>query len=135
LQLSENESVFFYNNYISFALNSKRNLIQILDDVIDLVNCHNKVFEKASRSIIYKKNIPNNLRPLFPLFKKWSISDDVEREQLIEEISDLQKKKLVSTVGPLMKEINDFLDSFKNQPLTEEAILIGNLAELVSELK
>jgi hypothetical protein len=135
LQLSANESIFFYNNYISFALNPKRNLIQILDDTIDLISFHNKVFEKESKSIILEKNIPNNLRPLFPLLKKWSVSDDGEREQLIEETSKRQKKKLISTVEPLMKEINVFLDSFKNEPLNEEAILLGNLAELVSELK
>jgi hypothetical protein len=133
LQLSENESIFFYNNYISFALNPTRNLIQILDDMIDLVSSHVRVFTKTN--IISSKNLPDNLRLLLPLMKKWGITDDVEREQLIEKTGEKQKKKLISAVDPLMKEINEFLDSFKEQPLSEEAMLLGNLAELVSELK
>jgi hypothetical protein len=44
-------------------------------------------------------------------------------------------KKLIKQVSPYMKDINTFLDSFKYQPLTEEATLIENLAELVSELE
>ncbi len=45
-----------------------------------------------------------------------------------------QKKKdeLINSVTPFMEDINYFLNSFKDELLTEEAILINNLAELVS---
>jgi hypothetical protein len=96
---------------------------------------NDSLFTKNTQQKIYKKNIPDNLKSLFPLLKKWSVSDDDLREQLVEETSERQKKKLINTVYPFINEINEFLDSFKDEPLSEEAILIGNLAELVSELK
>ncbi|HEY8784220.1 MAG TPA: hypothetical protein VIM16_21510 [Mucilaginibacter sp.] len=53
----------------------------------------------------------------------------------MEETSEKQKKKLIKTVYPYMIEINEFLDSLGDEPLGHEAILLGNLAELVSELQ
>ncbi len=90
--------------------------------------------ENANNGII-AKNIPDNLKHLIPLLKKYSISDDGEREQLVEDIDEKQKKKLIRSVEPFMSEINNFLDSFQDNHLSDEAILLGNLAELVSELQ
>ena len=75
------------------ALASDRNLVSILDDFIDLVNKNGEIFRKEIRERIFKKNIPENLRHLIPLLKKWSIPDDSEREQLMEETKEKQKKK------------------------------------------
>jgi hypothetical protein len=135
LNLFEYETVSIREDYIGLSLDSNRNIIPIIDDIIELISSNEKIFKKTIKLDIKSKNIPENLRPLFPLLKKWSIGDDVDREQLIEETGENQKKKLVSTVYPFMKEINEYLDSFRDEPLTEEAMLIGNLAELVSELK
>jgi hypothetical protein len=135
LNLAENEGVFFYENAVQLALASDRNLVSILDDFIDLVNKNGEIFRKEIRERIFKKNIPENLRLLIPLLKKWSIPDDSEREQLMEETNEKQKKKIVKTVEPHMVEINKFLDSFGDDALSHEAILLGNLAELVSELQ
>ena len=68
-------------------------------------------------------------------FPRRNIQDDCEREQLMEETSQKQKVKLLNTVNPLMNTINQFLDSFGDEPLSHEAILLGNLAELISELQ
>ena len=53
----------------------------------------------------------------------------------MEETTEKQKKKIVNKVYPYMTEINEFLNSFGDNPLSHEAILIGNLAELVSEIQ
>jgi len=135
LNLAENEGIFFYENATQLALASDRNLVSILDDFIDLVNKNGEIFRKEIRERIFKKNIPENLRHLIPLLKKWSIPDDSEREQLMEETSEKQKKKIIKTVWPYMVEINKFLDSFGDEALSHEAMLLGNLAELVSELQ
>ena len=135
LELNKNEGVFFYQNVIELFLNAERNLIPILDDLIHLINSNHSLFESRQKEKIFKKNIPQDLRFLVPFLKKWSISDDNEREQLMEETSEKQKKKLVKTVWPYLVQINDFLDSFGDEPLSHEAILFGNLAELVSELQ
>ena len=84
---------------------------------------------------ISSENIPLNLRGLVPLLNKWSVSDDNEREKLLAKTTNQQKIDLIATVYPLMDDINKFLDSFEDKPPTDEAIRIGDLAQLVSELK
>jgi hypothetical protein len=135
LGLSKDESIFVYGNQISIAVTPIRNFKSILEEFIDLIENNPSIFIKNTKENIFKKNIPENLRPLVPLLKKWCILDDNEREQLVEETSQKQKQKLVKTVWPYMVEINSFLDSFGDEPLSHEAILMGNLAELVSELQ
>lgn len=41
----------------------------------------------------------------------------------------------MDVVSPRLSQINSYLDSFENKPLTHEASLLGNLAEIVTELK
>lgn len=134
INLSKKEFIFIDGYTISLIFESNRAAVPILDSFIHLIKTNEALFTTKSRQRILKKNIPDNLKSLFPLLKKWSISDDDLREQLIEEASDEQKKKLIYRVSPYMDDINDFLNSFQDQPLSEEAILIQNLAELVSEL-
>jgi hypothetical protein len=135
LSLNENEGVFYYANVIHLVLNVHRNIIPIFDDLINLIDNNSLIFAKNKREKIFAKNIPENLRQLIPLLKKWCIADDSEREQLMEETSEKQKLKLLTVVNPYITGINEFLDSFGDEPLSHEAILLGNLAELVSELQ
>jgi len=134
LNLTKSETVGIRVDCINLALIRTRQLIPIIEDIIELIDKYPTIFSKNSKKKIFKKNIPQNLQPLIPLLKKWSIPDDGEREQLMEETSEKQKKKLVKTVWPYMIEINQFLDSFGDEALSHEAILLGNLAELISEL-
>jgi hypothetical protein len=129
------EAVFVYRNAVIFALQTDRDLASILEQIIELISANNNIFKRTVRKIISAEKIPDHLQPLIPLIKKYSISDDSEREQLIEDMKKTEIKKLIEQVSPYMKDINTFLDSFIDQPLTEEATLIGNLAELVSELE
>ncbi|WP_295793191.1 hypothetical protein [Mucilaginibacter sp.] len=133
-ELTANESIFIYQNCICMALSSTRNLIIAIDILVDLVNKYDTLFKKDIKTKIFRKNIPANLHPLIPLIKKWSVSDDSDREQLVDEATEKEKKRLVKRVAPYMPEINKFLDSFEDGVLSDEALLFGNLAELVSEL-
>jgi len=135
LNFSDAEGVFFYNGEIYLALSYERDVLGLINRTIDMVNANPILFYEDKTERIFKKNITENLRHLIPLLKKWSIPDDSEREQLMEEISETQKKKLIKAVWPFMAEINDFLNSFGDEPLNYEACLLGNLAELVSELQ
>jgi hypothetical protein len=129
------EAVFVYRNGVAFALRTNRDMALILEQIIELISTNSNIFKRTVRKIISVERIPGNLQPLIPLIKKYSISDDLEREQLIEGMKKTEIKKLIEQVSPYMKDINSFLDSFKDQPLTEEAALIGYLAELVTELQ
>ncbi|MBK6834720.1 MAG: hypothetical protein IPG89_10770 [Bacteroidetes bacterium] len=79
-------------------------------------------------------NIPLNLRELSPLLSKWAISDDFERNEKIKRSSKTSLKKLVDSVSPKINEITNYLDGFKNEPLSHEATLFQSLAELIMEI-
>lgn len=83
---------------------------------------------------IRTENMPPALRVLIPYIEKYSIGDDLTRVKLAERLSKKKKQELLDVVGPLLPEINIYLDSFVDKPLSDEAILIGALAEFVCEL-
>lgn len=135
INLTPEESVFVAGNVVCFALKTDRDLITNIDDIIDFFNVNQDFFKKTIRNVISTKNIPDSLKPLAPLMRKYSLSDDSERDQLIEEMKPKKIKQLIESVDPYMNDINNYLNSFKQEPLSEEATLLGNLAELVTELK
>lgn len=79
--------------------------------------------------------LPEDLRYLVPLIRKWSVGDDEERVRLVKNKSKKDKIDLVSKVSPYFKRINSYLDSFNDKPVSEEAILLGYLAEVAAEVK
>lgn len=135
LNLLSDETVSIREDSLTLALHPDRNLHLILDDIIELVNNYQDILKLNRSARIFKKNVPESLRVLCPLLKKWAISDDGEREQAVSSLSEKQKINLVNKVDPFMNQINTFLDSFEDRPLSEEATLIASLAELISELK
>ena len=135
-QFKISEGVFFYTNEVTFALDSKRDLVKALDKIIDFFIENSTIFKKeVSPKRINPNNIPDNLKVLLPLLKKYSVSDDSERSELIEQMSEKQKTALKRTVEPLMSEIEAYLDSLINKVFTHEDSLISALAELVAELR
>ena len=135
MNLSSNEGVFIYKNLILFAFHIHRNIIAVLDDIIDLINDNRQIFEnKEVSEISLPKEIPEKLKPLLP-FLKYSVSDDVERNQMIEQMKKSQKERIINSVTPFMDEMNEYLNTFNDKPFNEAALFIQNLAELVSELQ
>ena len=134
LDLSPEESIFIYKDQIVLVLKPERDLSNIINNIVNIINAQSEVFRKPGIKKITSKNVPVDLKPLLPLLKRWAFSDDLKRQELIDNTSKAQKRKLISTVEPYFNKINSFLDSFEDRPLTYEATLIGNLAELVSEL-
>lgn len=135
-QLSVSEFVFCYHNKLIFVLDSKRDVRDALDQIIDFVNENKAIFkQKVAAPKIDANNIPINIKEVLPFLKKYSISDDSERAELVEQMSDDEKATLREKIFPIMSEIESYLDSFKDKPFTLEASLILELAELVAELR
>jgi hypothetical protein len=80
------------------------------------------------------EKVPPILRVLIPYAKKYSIGDDLLRVQIGDALSNREKQELITIVSPLFPDIDSFLDSFGENPLNDEAIVIGSLAEFVCEL-
>ena len=66
--------------------------------------------------------------------QKETLADDVEREDKIESAKEEDLRRIVDMVFPKMRVINEYLDGFYGKTMPDEAILIGNLAQLVDEI-
>ena len=92
--------------------------------------------ETKSRSLPADAHmVPKQLRALLPLLKRWGEPDDAERGRILESASKRALQKLVSTVKPHFDEIDVYLRSFDNLPMSEAAIALGTLAECAIEAR
>lgn len=133
LKLGDGEGLFVYGNAIQLVVDGTRPLrpeIQIMQRISSKIS-HMYSVEKKPVDV---SKIGTEFNDLIPLLSEWAISDDLERQQKIEEASKSELGNLVKTVAPKMNLINNYLNSFGEDPLPHEATLIGNLAELVSQI-
>jgi hypothetical protein len=79
-------------------------------------------------------HVPEDLRDLVPLARKWGIGDDVERAKLIESASAEELQALQEAVSPKSARIAEWLDSFPQNALSNEAAAFMYLLEVVDEL-
>jgi hypothetical protein len=135
LGLTGDEMMFFYNNHVYCGLEPSRNLASIIDSFIDLLQSHEDIFLNRKIQRASQSQLPQKLQSLNSLMDQFAVSDDAERDQLISSMDEVEKEDLIAAVDPLISEIDDYLESFQQLPLSEDAIRLGNLAELVTELK
>lgn len=134
LNLSQNEMIVFYENKISLVIEKGRSILNILSGFLGFLSTYEKIIFNPSNQVrIVSNNIPIKLRVLMPILVKIAVYHDNWHE-FVEKSSNLEKIGLVKKVNPLFNDINAFLDSFNDKAMSEEAIQIGKLAELASEL-
>jgi hypothetical protein len=133
LQLSKRESLHIGNGYASLYI---QRFIQ--DDVFTLLDILYQLLgllPSAKETSINYQELPEEFHKLIPWIKRWGICDDNERSDKISKASSNALARLVTVLEPEFSVINTYLDSFQNKPLTEQAILLGALAESASEAK
>ncbi len=134
LHLSKRESLHIGNGCASlyiqrFVCDDVLKALDILYKLLDLIPS----IEEAS---INYQDLPEEFHKLIPWIKRWGICDDNERSEKIGKASSNALTKLVDAVEPEFSAISTYLDSFTTaKPLTEQAILLGALAEGASEAK
>jgi len=134
LNLEDNEGLFVYGNAIQLCLKKTRALLPELSILATIKSKVANNFPDSDVEEVDASKIPATLQDIIPLLSEWAIADDEEREDKIIQSSKEELRKVVDIVSPKMSDINNYLASFKDDPLTCEATLIGNIAELVSEL-
>ena len=124
---SEGEQINVSQRLVRVYLNrpSMDRVITIIDAVIDMMPHE----QQPPRQF---KGLPEVLRPLVPLLRKWAIDDDAERSRKLKRCSQTTRQKLVDAVVPLLPDIDNFLDSFGANP-PEEACALGSLAQAALE--
>ncbi len=77
--------------------------------------------------------LPAKFEGLRGLIPKWTLSDDEERSEMLQEASSAELKSFVATVSPHIPAIDEYLDSFGDEPPPEAAVALGALAECCLE--
>ena len=70
---------------------------------------------------INKENVPENLRSLIPMATKWGIGDDGIRDELEKKATKEEKAELEQTIKGKEKLIDDWLNSFPEGKMSDEA--------------
>jgi hypothetical protein len=78
--------------------------------------------------------IPSKLQGLLPMLRVWAVGDDQVRSERIRSAPDGDLRDLVGAVAPLLIEI-DALIAAENGVGSDEAVLLGDLAQAVLEAK
>ncbi len=72
------------------------------------------------------------LRKLLPMLRTWAAGDDTARSDRIAATNSDDLRELVATVGGELDRIDALIDSH-GEPLPDEAVLLGRLAEAALE--
>ncbi len=127
----DGESLHLYDDVVEayLKLPTLDRICGVVEAMIDLVPEGN-----VESSQLELQVLPPEFHPLIPLIRKWAISDDQEREEVLSGSPKRPLKELVRTVEPYLAAIDAYLDSLgENPPL--EACALGTLAECALEAK
>jgi hypothetical protein len=133
LEFDNNEGLTVYRNSLQLTLKHKRQLLPEIEISKKIKTIIELNFPDKASGTDYS-DLPTDLRQLFLNYKNLVVTDDIERDELIEGLSTKQRKDLINKIEPKFEEINLFLDTFGDKPLTEGAIGLQCLVELTIEL-
>ena len=133
LNFDFNEGLTVYRNSLQLTLKQGRQMlpeIEVLKKIKLLLQLN---FPDETEEIDFS-DLPAVLRPILKKFGSLAISDDFERDEKIQTLTKKQRTDFIETLEPKLENINSFLDTFSDKPLSEGAIRLQSLAELLIEL-
>lgn len=134
LQLKEKESLHFGTDAIVFYL--QRDSVGELMSAIDVACSLAEQLPVGNEDEDIDLDVlPSEFKRLAPLIRKWGVTDDEERSELIEEASRATLQQLVKSVTPHLSSIDEYLNSFGTEALSRAAIALGALAECTLEAR
>ena len=80
------------------------------------------------------QNVPADLRVLIPLAQEWGIGDDVERSTKVDGATPAQRAALRGAVAPHQTRITQWLDSFGQGLMPQEAATFMYLQLAIEEM-
>ncbi len=132
-QFDNKEGLTVYGNSLQLTLKHDRLLLLEIEACKKLKTIIEHNFPNKAARTDYS-DLPSELRKILVKFESLAVTDDFERDELIERLTAKQRKHLIRAIEPKFEEINLFLDNFGNKPLTEGAIGLQSLVELTIEL-
>jgi hypothetical protein len=132
LQLKEKESLHLYVNAVVFYL-QRLSVREIMSAVEVTCALADQLPAGNDGQNIDLDALPSEFKVLTPFIRKWGVTDDEERSELLEKASRATLERLVKSVSPHLSSIDEYLDSFGKGPLSDTAIALGALAECTVE--
>ena len=80
-------------------------------------------------------NVPEDLRHLVPLAERWGIGDDVDRNAAVDRATPAEREELERAIAPSDARITAWLDSFRQQPMTDEAAAFMYMQLALEEMR
>lgn len=133
LNFDFNEGLTVYRNSLQLTLKQDRQMlpeIEVLKKIKLLLQLN---FPDEIEKVDFS-DLPTDLRQILKEFGSLVISDDFERDEKIQTLTKKQRTDFIETLEPKLEDINAFLDTFSDKPLSDGAIRLQNLAELLIEL-
>jgi len=85
--------------------------------------------------VIDPLRVPEDLRDLLPLAKKWAIGDDVERSEFRKSVPVAERKELFDRVFPKWDQLEQYCAEKRNEvPVPDEVVLLDMMSEAVAEI-
>jgi hypothetical protein len=134
LHLSADEALHVWGD-VSLVGRPERASVQTIEQLCDLAEA---VRSDTNPNLVDgltfdREKVPADLRPLESLVRRFAVGDDNLRAELLAEATPDERAQLSHRVTPLLSRIDAFLDTF-GEPLSDEAILLGRLAEAACEI-
>jgi hypothetical protein len=133
LNFELNEGLSVYRNSLQLTLKQDRQMLPEIEVCKKIKTIIELNFPDKPTRTDYS-DLPIELRQILLQFENLAVTDDSERDELIEELSTKQRKDFIKVIEPKFGEINLFLDTFGDKPLTGGAIGLQCLVELTIEL-
>lgn len=140
LAIGPRDSLHVYENAIVFSGRASRNWPRCVKCLIAITRRltpmeHPPGVELVDGAPFDVSRLPTDLQKLASYVRRWSVGDDVRRAERLERAATWELESLLREVTPMLPRINEYLDSFGDAGLPDEAVLIGRLAEAVDEVK
>jgi hypothetical protein len=132
LELTEHESLHIYRNGLILYLqrDSKEKVVSAIEVVCRLAEQFPGLDDSLDLS-----GLPAKFENLFGLISKWALSDDEKRSEMLEETSLEALQSFAATVSPYIPAIDEYLDSFGDEPPPQAAVALGTLAKCCVEVQ
>ncbi len=90
--------------------------------------------ENSEQIEIDPEQVPEHLRDLIPMAKKWGIGDDIIRDDFEEKATEAEKKEFQDILRGRTAEVTAWLDIFKHpKPMPEEAVPFMYMLQALEE--
>lgn len=133
LNFDFNEGLTVYGNSIQLTLKQDRQMLPEIEVFKKIKLLLEQNFPDEAEEVDFS-DLPTDLRQILKKFESLAISDDFERDEKIQTLTKKQRTDFIETLEPKLEKINAFLDTFSDKPLSEGAIKLQSLAELLIEL-